>query len=162
MAVESHRSTARILDILELLASSKNGYTLTEIAETIDAPKSSIFPIVHTLLDRKYIELNIHTIKYSIGVGLFALSSTFFGHKNIFNYVLDEMNDIVGKCSEACQLGILDKDYVLYIGKVDSPQPVRMCNHTLVPASLQTVQAWEKLYYVTIQKMSWKNFLKTE
>ncbi|EQG77080.1 helix-turn-helix domain-containing protein [Clostridioides difficile] len=33
MTSDNHRPTARILDILEALAESENGYTLTEIAE---------------------------------------------------------------------------------------------------------------------------------
>ena len=45
MASESHRSTVRVLDIMETLSASENGLTLTEIAEKVSAPKSSIFPI---------------------------------------------------------------------------------------------------------------------
>lgn len=58
MTSDNHRPTARILDILEALAESENGYTLTEIADVINAPKSSIFPIVHTLNARKYITID--------------------------------------------------------------------------------------------------------
>ena len=137
MASESHRSTIRVLDIMETLSASENGLTLTEIAEKVSAPKSSIFPIIHTLLDRKYLELNEYTGKYSIGLSIFALCASFLEHRNIYNYVLEEMKDMVSKCSEACQLGILEKNEVLYIGKVDSPQPVRMASHvgTRLPAN---------------------------
>ena len=53
MPQNEHRATSRVLDILEMLSSSNDGYTLTEIAKQIKAPKSSIFPIIHTLEDRQ-------------------------------------------------------------------------------------------------------------
>ena len=57
MPQNEHRATSRVLDILEMLSSSNSGYTLTEIAKQINAPKSSIFPIIHTLEERHYISL---------------------------------------------------------------------------------------------------------
>ena len=46
---QEHRSTMRALSIFELLAFGDNseGYTLTEIATKLRAPKSSISPIIH-------------------------------------------------------------------------------------------------------------------
>ncbi|HBG3218259.1 TPA: IclR family transcriptional regulator [Clostridioides difficile] len=129
MTSDNHRPTARILDILEALAESENGYTLTEIAEVINAPKSSIFPIVHTLNARKYITIDKNTSKYSIGIRSYTLGSSFFEKRTIFNYIIDEMTNIVNSCSETCQLGILDNNEVLYIGKVDSPEPIRLISY---------------------------------
>ena len=54
--VQPHRATARVLDILERLAASPNGLTLTELSVDMDAPKSSLFPIVHTLEQRRYLQ----------------------------------------------------------------------------------------------------------
>lgn len=39
------------------------------------------------------------------------------------------MTNIVNSCSETCQLGILDNNEVLYIGKVDSPEPIRLISY---------------------------------
>lgn len=46
-----HRSTERVLDILELLAfrDASDGLTLTEISNFLQCPKSSISPILHTM-----------------------------------------------------------------------------------------------------------------
>ena len=53
MPQEQHRATARVLDILETLSGSGTGMTLTELAQALQAPKSSLFPIVHTLEQRR-------------------------------------------------------------------------------------------------------------
>ena len=55
MGQEQHRATARVLDIVESLSEVQEGLTLTELAVALKAPKSSLFPIVHTLEQRKYI-----------------------------------------------------------------------------------------------------------
>ena len=50
MAQTTHRSTSRVLDIFELLSTtSSDGATLTEIAQALESPKSSILPILQTL-----------------------------------------------------------------------------------------------------------------
>lgn len=52
MATTEHRPTERVLDILELLSNSEEGMTLTELAKALNAPKSSIMPLVHTMTAR--------------------------------------------------------------------------------------------------------------
>lgn len=130
MAQEQHRSTERVLDILEYLASSKDGgHTLTELALALNAPKSSIFPIIHTLLNRKYIQLDRPSGRYYIGISSHVLGASFSANQNVLDLILNVMESVVEDCKETCQLGVLDREKVLYIRKVDSPQPIRMISH---------------------------------
>ena len=63
MAQTAHRSTSRVLDIFELLSTtSSDGATLTEIAQALESPKSSILPILQTLVARGYIDMDYRTI----------------------------------------------------------------------------------------------------
>ena len=55
MPSNEHRPTERVLDILELLSTNANGMTLSELSRALDAPKSSIMPLVHTMTARKFI-----------------------------------------------------------------------------------------------------------
>ena len=41
-----HRSTLRVLTILELLAQNKSGMTLSELGRELGAPKSSVSPMI--------------------------------------------------------------------------------------------------------------------
>ncbi|WP_312280662.1 IclR family transcriptional regulator [Oscillibacter sp.] len=127
---QEHRSTARVLDILEYLAISKDGgSTLTELSVALDAPKSSLFPILHTLLSRKYIRLDRRSNRYYIGISAYALGSSFAANQGAVDFILQVMEAVVESCEETCQMGVLDRDKVLYIRKVDSPQPIRMISH---------------------------------
>jgi DNA-binding IclR family transcriptional regulator len=126
-ASKEHRPTARVLDILELLASTNAGYTLTETANAINAPKSSILPIIHTLCDRNFLALNNITAKYIIGINAFIVGSACLKNMDILSLLKSEMQHIVDATSETCQLGILANGIeVLYLIKIDSPEPLRL------------------------------------
>lgn len=122
-----HRSTSRVLDILELLAASGGkGYTLTEIAEMIDAPKSSIFPIINTLCARNFIYFNN---KYFIGLNAFTVGGAFLSSQSIYEHIKRIMQKVVNACGEICQMGVMDNNEVLYIAKVDSDEAVQLVSH---------------------------------
>ncbi|WP_228724964.1 IclR family transcriptional regulator [Caproicibacter fermentans] len=124
---KQHRSTARVLDVLEYLATEgQKGCTLSELSAALNAPKSSLFPILHTLADRKYVYLDKGTGRYSIGIGTYALGRAFTAGRDALELILKAMEAIVRSCEETCQLAVLDKEKVLYIGKVDSPQAIRL------------------------------------
>ena len=129
MPQNEHRATSRVLDILEMLSSSNSGYTLTEIAKQINAPKSSIFPIIHTLEERHYISLEEHSGKYRIGISAFAVGSTYFNSESILNHIENAMNELVSVCDETCSMGVLNGGNVLYVAKIDSPQSLRLVTH---------------------------------
>ena len=62
-----HRSTQRVIDILKQISRNDDGLTLTELAVALNAPKSSLFPIIHTLCDNKMISQNPLSQEYVIG-----------------------------------------------------------------------------------------------
>lgn len=45
---------------------------------------------------------------------------------NVIERIQEEMKAIVNQCAEICQFGILEHSDVLYLAKVDSPEPIRL------------------------------------
>ena len=125
MVQEQHRATARVLDILERLAGSEDGLTLTELAQVLGAPKSSLFPIVHTLEERRYLRQNRGTGRYTVGPGALVLGEAFAADGGL-EPIVQVMKNVVSQCQETCQLGLLDRGNVLYVEKVDSTEAIRM------------------------------------
>ncbi len=126
MSKNEHRSTARVLLILLELSRADNGLTLAELSTKLDAPKSSLFSIVHTMANMKFIDYNSSSQKYSIGLNCFLTGSSYLQAHSALDYIRNEMKVIVNKCSEICQFGIFEEGDVLYLLKVDSPEPVRL------------------------------------
>lgn len=125
---QEHRSTKRVIDIFELLACTEKteGYSLTEISLQLGAPKSSLFPILHTLVDAAYLQYGPITMKYTIGRRLFEVGSNFAAKNNFYAQALGIMQEIVDQCSEACHIAELQGTTVHYLMKIDSPEPIRM------------------------------------
>jgi len=125
--LSAHRSTSRVLDILELVSNgSSQGYTLTEIAAKLKAPKSSLFPIIHTLLARNYLSLDANSGRYRIGMAAFQVGSSYLDNFNIMDEIVQELQNITNVCAEASHFAILHNGNVVYLAKVDSPEPIRM------------------------------------
>jgi DNA-binding IclR family transcriptional regulator len=64
----------RTADLLELLASSSMGLTLSEICRLAHIPKSSAHYLVHTLMMRGFLQRNLDGRTYSLGSRLTALT----------------------------------------------------------------------------------------
>ena len=126
MPQEQHRATSRILDLLELLSGANGaGYTLTELSQALHIPKSSLFSIIHTLEERRYVHCDKHSGQYSIGISAYVLGTSFPAEQSLA--VLHRvMEEVVARCRETCQLGVLDQGNILYLEKVDSPQAIRL------------------------------------
>ena len=126
MKTTEHNPTLRVLNILETLASNPEGLTLTEIAEIINSPKSTILPIIHTMANKKFIFFNEKTYTYTIGINSFCIGSSYIGNMNALQFIKSEMEYVVKKTDEICQMGILEGGDVLYVAKVDSTNPIRI------------------------------------
>ncbi len=117
----NHRSTSRVLDILDLLAENTAGMTLTELSKAIDAPKSSLFPILHTMKNRNYLFFNVATAKYFIGHQTHLVGGTYQNRSVVFEYIKRQMDHIRDTCGETCNLGILNHEQASYIA-VSEPE----------------------------------------
>ena len=126
MTKDEHRSTVRVLSILLALSNTPDGLTLAELSQQLSAPKSSLFTIIHTMANQNFASYNEVTQKYSIGLNAYLTGIAYMETHNIFERFQEEMKSIVNQCSEICQLGILDHSEVLYLAKVDSPEPIRL------------------------------------
>lgn len=122
----NHMPTLRVTNMLKAIAESPNGLTLTEITERTDMPKSSLFPIAHTLTEEGFLSYNKTTTRYNLGLKLFEIGNMFLSRFDIMEHIRQQMDSIVSICNETCHFAILSGPDVLYLHKVDSTEPIRM------------------------------------
>ena len=120
-----HMPTIRVLSILELISSSDQKYTMSDIARSLGIPTSTVFPILRTLRNEKYLGLDNDTQTYSLGTRLFEIGSR-VQNTRIYKEITNILNGVVTACGETCHLGMLDGGDVFFLATVDSPQPIRM------------------------------------
>lgn len=124
---EPHRSTQRVLDILcNIVKNQESGLTLTQLASALSAPKSSLFPIVHTLYQAGFLSLNKTTSRYTIGFKAYEVGNAYLKNDSINAEIQKQMGLITAQCREACFFGKLVEGDVFYLFKTDSPEPIRM------------------------------------
>lgn len=121
-----HRSTLRVLSVLETLSNADRGLTMAEICRELSAPKSSLFPIIHTMAEEGYISFDEETTRYRIGFKTYLAGKAYVRGQDTLSILTKQLQRIVNACGETAQVGILSGDQVLYIAKVDSPQPIRL------------------------------------
>lgn len=124
-----HQPTLRVLDILDLLAKSGSSLRLTDFSKTLEIPKSTLLPILQTLCQRKYLYQNSNG-QYSAGTALFSMGASFSGCFPIIDYVNKSLERLAQELQETCYFGVLEDGQVLYLGKQDSPQPLRVLTDT--------------------------------
>ena len=155
MGSTEHRPTERVLDILELLSNNNEGMTLTELSKALNAPKSSIMPLVHTMTSRKFIYMQKDTLKYFIGIATFSVGSSYSNHMDALKLIKTEMKHIVSVSNETCQLGIQIRNNLLYIAKEDSSEPIRLVSYvgkqlplycTAIGRAILATKSKEELY----------------
>lgn len=119
-----HQPTLRILEILELISKSSEGKRLADFSRELGIPKSTLLPILQTLCSHRY--LNYSDGVYEVGTALFSLGADFSGRFPTLKLVRTELNELVKIFGETCYFGVLEDGNVLYVDKVDSPQPLRI------------------------------------
>ncbi|MDR1796683.1 MAG: IclR family transcriptional regulator [Clostridiales Family XIII bacterium] len=125
---KEHQSTSRVLKILDFLSTSKNGFTLTEIATQLNAPKSSILPILSTMCAYGFIQCSSQNRKscYRIGLKSYIVGSSFSKNRTAQNFIVEYMKRMVDILNETSQLGILSGNSVYYVNRVEGKNPIAL------------------------------------
>lgn len=124
-----HNPTLRVVQVINLLCGRTLPMRLSDISKELNVPKSTLLPILQTLLLYKYIGKD-ESDRYYPGVALMgagAAAKAAYAPGEEIRQCLKEMVDRFG---ETCYFGILEDSMVRYVEKIDSPQPLRMLTST--------------------------------
>jgi DNA-binding IclR family transcriptional regulator len=119
----------RALDILEYLARSGSPRGLTDIAESVRGPKSTVHRLLMTMHLRGYVAQDERTQGYSVGLRCFELGNLWaqnFDLRGVAAPHLRLLSEITG---ETTHLAVYDHGDVVYIDKIESNQPVIAKSH---------------------------------
>jgi IclR family KDG regulon transcriptional repressor len=113
-------SVDRALDLLELLAISDRGLSLSDISRALDIPKSSVHYLLHDLAWRGYVERAPGGRTYSLGVQATRLA-TIRLTKSLLTVLCEPyVKDLAKHLNLCVQLGIFDAAEALVIAKADT------------------------------------------
>ncbi len=124
--IPGHRTANRVVDILELLAASREGLALREVSAQLEAPKSSLLPLLRALTARGLLEQG-RAGEYRLGPRALALGAGSAAHRELPDVARPALVALMRRTGETVFLGTLAGDglSVVYVDKVESEHIIR-------------------------------------
>jgi DNA-binding IclR family transcriptional regulator len=110
-------SADRVISVLEFLAQSKRGFSVSEISRNLALPKSSTFLVLATLVNRGYLQKNSETGKYYFGVNLVKLSRKVLENLDLRDVAKFSLTSLMKKTGLTVHLAILADDAAVLIDR---------------------------------------------
>lgn len=122
---EAPRSVIRVIQILEHLAASAKGYSLTALAEKMGTPKSSLLNLLRGLVDAHYVRCESGL--YTLGGETYRLATTIAGRRQFLQIARPVMQELTEQSGETSLMAVLtpDKLGIIYADKVESQSMFR-------------------------------------
>ena len=114
------QSVKRALDIIELLADSKDDLGVTQIAKKTGLCKTTAFRLLGTLVDEGYVQKKHSENAYGLSMKFLKISSSILGRQNIREIAAPYMRTLSDKTKEIVHLAVMDVNEVVYIEKMES------------------------------------------
>lgn len=113
------------LSIVELLAHSEQAMNLTEIAQALNLAKSNVHRLLQGLSAANYIHRDDSSGRYTASIKLWELGSAVLSKLDLRMHAEQVMERLLVETRETVHLSVLDGEEVVYVHKLDSPNPVR-------------------------------------
>jgi DNA-binding IclR family transcriptional regulator len=126
MKTPSVPALERALAIWELLAASKSGLTLPEIAKALDLPKSSVHCLLITLERHRYLHRNDPTSRYLFGSKLFSLANMSLSGLELRQVAMPHMHSLTKATGLATHLAVLERYEAVLMEKVEPPGETKL------------------------------------
>lgn len=125
------RSVERALLILELLASTSRGLTLSEIARAIALSKSATLALLRTLAERDFVAHGNagEGPRYRLGMALARLGDEVLTQSGLLEPALPILERLTAETGRTSRVGVLDNGYVVIIGRINGPGFIQVQSH---------------------------------
>ena len=123
--VRTVRSVDRAIDALEAVTRSPVPLTLAQLAETLEAPRSTTLNIARTLVRRRLLDFDGALKTYRIGYLLAGLASAVPQGGDLRSLAKPYLERLALETREVVYLGVLEGSEIVFIEKIESSQPIR-------------------------------------
>jgi DNA-binding IclR family transcriptional regulator len=129
MKTPSVPSLERGLAVLELLAGTRAGLTLPEIAKELNLPKSSVHCLLLTMERLRYLHRNEKTSRYMFGSKLFSIGNMSLSGLQVRQVSAPYMHALTERTSLTTHLAVLERNEAVLVEKME-------------PAGMYKVATW--------------------
>lgn len=126
MDSQNVRVLDRALDIIEQLATSERGLSISELSQYTGLPKSTIHRILTTFADRHYISKDSETSIYSLGHKFVEIASLYLNKIVLKTEAVPIMHRLAVRFKAISYLGILENNEVMYLERIEPLNSLRL------------------------------------
>jgi DNA-binding IclR family transcriptional regulator len=119
-------SVSRAMKILELLAQSQCGFTLSDISRRLGLPKSSTHVLIKTLESIGYLKSSKLTGKFCFGLKMVSLSKMALENLDLREQARPFLRDLMVRSGLTVHLAILEGAEAVIIEKIEAPGMLRL------------------------------------
>ena len=112
--------------VLSAILNAPKPPSLSELADATDLPRPTVFRVVKQLEDTLLVTRTPGGDKYVVGPNLMALATDAMSSFARIAPVRAILNALVAEIGETCNLGVLDRDGVIYVERVECAWPLRL------------------------------------
>ena len=119
------QALARGLGILEFLASTPGGATLTALAAALALPAPTVHRLLGALEDAGYVQPGDDG-RFRIGVRAYRVGSAFLEHRNLVAEALPRLERLMEASGETSNLAVIDNGAAVFVAQVPCRELMRM------------------------------------
>ncbi len=122
------KSVVRTLTLIEALSAHPGGVAITALAAELSLPKSSVFRMLHTLLEFGYVRQDPTTERYALGPSFLHLAASVEHGSDVRSLAHPLLVELSKLTTETVHLAVPIGTHMAYIDKIDSPRAVVMAS----------------------------------
>src|SRR5262252_416718 len=119
------QTVQKALNLLEALVRSGQPRRLTELSRELGLTKPNVYRLLSTLSLLGYVKKDPATSLYSPTLKLWEMGSMLVRDVDLQSVSGPRLRRLCEETHESVQLAVFDSGYVVYVDKVDSPQPLK-------------------------------------
>jgi IclR family KDG regulon transcriptional repressor len=123
---ESVRAVERALDVLLCFSQEEPVLSLTQIAEQLSMPKSTIHRYLATLEATRFVRRDERTGSYHLGYRFLEMASLVLQDADLEKWAQPHLERLSTECGETVDLAVLDGPQVVYLQVIESPHRVKI------------------------------------
>ncbi|BEQ14789.1 IclR family transcriptional regulator [Desulfoferula mesophila] len=134
------KSVGKGIAILELLGSSTEPLSLTQMAERLETNKTTVQRFLYTLMELGYVRI-LAGKRYMLGNKVLSLAFQFLNSEGVFSIARPYLEDLSSNLERSVSMGVLDGDEVLVIFRKERTRfyPFAVYVGSRVPAHCTTM-----------------------
>lgn len=124
-SMQTDKTVIKIVELLEALAESDNGFGLHYLAGCIKIPRTSTATLLNSLCKSGLVEFDEQLAVYRLGLCSVALAQKMLMKTSVINYAHPILEELVRKHGEAVYMAVPRDNEVLFLDMVDCGQPIK-------------------------------------